>query len=246
MIVIPMAGLSSRFFDAGFDKPKYALEAHGRTLFFYSVGSFGHYFDDVPFLFITLESYGATDFIREQASDLGIRDFDVVELKTATRGQAETVSLGLEHARIGDAAITVFNIDTCCPDFRYPDYVDDCDGYLQVFRGSGPNWSYARPADSGSNKVVETAEKNPISDLCSTGLYHFQSATMFQAAYAEQCRTGELQNNELYVAPLYNRLIAMGQDIRFDLIERERMIFFGTPDEYRAFKDNPDPPFRNT
>ena len=65
MIVIPMAGLSSRFFDAGFDKPKYALEAHGRTLFFHSVGSFGHYFDEVPFLFITLETYGATDFIRE-------------------------------------------------------------------------------------------------------------------------------------------------------------------------------------
>jgi dTDP-glucose pyrophosphorylase len=123
--------------------------------------------------------------------------------------------------------------------------VDDCDGYLQVFRGSGSNWSYARPTDSDSNKVAETAEKNPISDLCSTGLYHFRSAAMFQAAYAEQCRAGELQNNELYVAPLYNRLIAMGLDIRFDLIERERVIFFGTPDEYRVFKDNPDPPFRN-
>jgi len=243
VIVIPMAGLSSRFFDAGFDKPKYALEAHGHTLFHYSIGSFRQYFEEVPFLFITLASYGASDFICGQANDLGITEFEIVELESATRGQAETVSLGLKRVPDGDAAITIFNIDTCCPDFRYPDYVDDCDGYLQVFRGSGPNWSYARPADGRSNRVVETAEKNPISDLCSTGLYHFRSAAMFQAAYADQCRAGELQHNELYVAPLYNRLIADGRDVRFDLIERDQVIFFGTPDEYRAFQDRPDPPF---
>ncbi|EGR2739468.1 capsular biosynthesis protein, partial [Vibrio parahaemolyticus] len=29
MIVIPMAGMSSRFFKAGYDKPKYMLEATG-------------------------------------------------------------------------------------------------------------------------------------------------------------------------------------------------------------------------
>ncbi|EOA0230274.1 capsular biosynthesis protein, partial [Escherichia coli] len=36
MIVIPMAGLSSRFKKAGYVKPKYMLEAHGKTLFSHS------------------------------------------------------------------------------------------------------------------------------------------------------------------------------------------------------------------
>lgn len=31
MIVIPMAGMSSRFFKAGYTQPKYMLEAHGQT-----------------------------------------------------------------------------------------------------------------------------------------------------------------------------------------------------------------------
>lgn len=244
MIVIPMAGLSSRFFKAGYTQPKYALEAHGHTLFYYSVGSFRAYADTLPFLFVTLARYDATRFIRTEAARLGISELRIVELDTATRGQAETVSRGLERAGVGDEPITVFNIDSCCPGFRFPAFVGDCDGYLQVFHGSGPNWSYARPAAGPGNRVAETAEKNPISDLCSTGLYHFRSAAGFQAAYAAQSAAGELQHNELYVAPLYNRLIALGQDIRYDLVSRDDLVFFGTPEEYRAVDAAPAPPFR--
>ncbi|MBD6989485.1 capsular biosynthesis protein, partial [Vibrio parahaemolyticus] len=44
MIIIPMAGMSSRFFNAGYDKPKYMLEARGVTLFEHSILSFKKYF----------------------------------------------------------------------------------------------------------------------------------------------------------------------------------------------------------
>ncbi len=33
MIIIPIAGLSSRFFKAGYAQPKYMLDAHGMSLF---------------------------------------------------------------------------------------------------------------------------------------------------------------------------------------------------------------------
>ena len=44
MIVIPMAGLSSRFFKASYDIPKYMLTAHDESLFDHSVKSFSQYF----------------------------------------------------------------------------------------------------------------------------------------------------------------------------------------------------------
>ncbi|TOH10549.1 capsular biosynthesis protein, partial [Vibrio parahaemolyticus] len=44
MIVIPMAGMSSRFFKAGYKLPKYMLEAHGKSLFEHSLRSFESYF----------------------------------------------------------------------------------------------------------------------------------------------------------------------------------------------------------
>ncbi len=52
MFVLPMVGLSSRFFDAGYTLPKYQLPLHGRTVFAHVVDSFRDYFDSDEFLFI--------------------------------------------------------------------------------------------------------------------------------------------------------------------------------------------------
>lgn len=63
MIVIPMAGLSRRFRDAGYDVPKYRLELHGQTVFARAVGSFRSLFDAEPFLFIVREEPGVAEFV---------------------------------------------------------------------------------------------------------------------------------------------------------------------------------------
>ena len=81
MIVIPMAGLSSRFFKAGYEKPKYMLEAHGQTLFDHSVKSFEKYFETEKFLFIIRDVYGTLDFVKERIASLGISDFHIYILE---------------------------------------------------------------------------------------------------------------------------------------------------------------------
>lgn len=163
MIVIPMAGMSSRFFKAYYTQPKYMLEAHGQTLFEHSVNSFAAYFASTPFLFIVRNVYDTAVFVREKATQLGIKQFYIAELHTETRGQAETVTLGLEElAKQGvdyQGSITVFNIDTFRPNFVFPDISQHSDGYLEVFQGGGDNWSFAKPEHAGSTKVIQTAEK---------------------------------------------------------------------------------------
>lgn len=39
IIIFPMAGLSSRFAKAGYDKPKYMLDLKGNSVFFHAVNS---------------------------------------------------------------------------------------------------------------------------------------------------------------------------------------------------------------
>ena len=80
--------------------------------------------------------------------------------------------------------------------------------------------------------ALETAEKRPISDLCCTGLYHFARAGDFRAALAAE--RAAPQAPELYVAPLYNHLIAAGARIGWRLIAGSEVVFCGTPDEYEA------------
>ncbi len=239
MIVIPMAGLSRRFFDAGYDRPKYMLPIGQDTAFDRSIASFQAYFSDSPFVFIARETGGVADFIAERTRALGIADARVVMLDRETAGQAETVEMGFNDAAIvDDSPLTIFNIDTFRPGYREPDAarLSSIAGWLEVFRGSGDNWSYVRPADETSRIAAETAEKKPISDLCCTGLYHFSRAGDFRAALgAERAKP---QAKELYVAPLYNHLIARGLTVGYEIIAANEVIFCGTPAEYQAVLAN--------
>lgn len=242
MIVIPMAGLSSRFLKAGYAKPKFMLKAHDETLFAHSLKSFKAYFSTELFLFILNKKHNAKHFVIDECQKLRITDFQIVELEHDTRGQADTVMLGLleltdKGLHFIEKPITIFNIDTFRPDFVYPELDSVGAGYLEVFRGEGNNWSYVRPEGEGGTTITETAEKRPISDLCCTGLYHFTSATLFIKAFQKylELPEAEWEKGELYIAPIYNMLLKDGYDIHYNLIASSEVIFCGTPNEYSEF-----------
>ena len=228
-----MAGLSSRFTQAGYVLPKYMLYVKNRSLFNLAVSSFEKYFDSCRFVFVARDVFDTGTFIEKECELMGIKDFEVVILPAPTQGQAETVLLGLNGANVpAEEPILIFNIDTFRPGFTFPDHIDRWDGYLEVFVGSGKNWSYARTESDDSTRVVETAEKQEISRYCSTGLYYFGNAGLFKQAY-ELNQSHPLNGKmELYVAPLYNHLIARSCEIHIDVIARENVIFSGVPQEY--------------
>ncbi len=234
MFVIPMAGLSSRFFRAGFTLPKFQLQAHGDTLFAHAVNSFSAYFSSDRFLFIVREDeFDSVNFVRRESSRLGIQDVDIFVLDQPTRGQAETVALALEKYSAED--LYIFNIDTFRPGYTKPHFCGVASGYLETFIGSGKNWSNVEPLAPFSDRVKRTAEKQEISEYCCTGLYYWASATAYKHYYQQynQLDTQQLTGGEQYIAPMYNLAIAQGDDIRFSVIENDAVIFCGTPDEYR-------------
>lgn len=235
MIVIPMAGLSSRFFKAGYNVPKYMLSIGGKSLFKLTVESFKKYFLNSKFVFIVREDFDTPHFVVSELNELGIKNYEIVVLSQETKGQAETVYLGLQAVKPDEFEdLTIFNIDTIRPNFEYPDLSKLGDGYLEVFEGSGDNWSFAKPICKDSTVVDKTAEKNPISNLCSTGLYHFKSILTFINAYNRESikNESELVRGELYIAPLYNQLINEGYEIHYNLIDKSDVVFSGTPSEY--------------
>lgn len=245
MIVLPMAGLSSRFFRAGYTRPKYMLELHGKTVFAHSLHSFKAFFGKEPILIICRDNFSTPEFVREECAKAGLNrgDMRLVVLDYATTGQAETVAVGLE--RVGatpDEPLTIFNIDTFRPGFTHPEVFDleVVDGYLEVVQATGSHWSFVLPdiSDPASFRAAEVQEKVRISDLCSTGLYYFRNVALFQNLYKATAiqALASLQGGERYIAPLYNDAIRLGADIRYALIAPSDVLFCGTPDEYSALR----------
>ncbi|AEG91967.1 hypothetical protein [Ramlibacter tataouinensis] len=236
MIVIPMAGDSRRFREAGYARPKYELPVGRQSLFALTVLSFEHYFPSERFVFVCRSDLGAEGFVQMECGRLGIRWADVVALPAATRGQAETVLIGLERSGYEPAeSLLIFNIDTIRPGYRFPAECEFADGYLEVFSGSGDHWSFVEPAASFTRRVARTTEKERISDLCSTGLYHFARCSDFAAACTHALSNVDAYRErwtEVYVAPLYNQLIAKGKVVAYHQVAAEQIGFSGTPSEY--------------
>jgi len=241
MIVLPMAGLSQRFVKAGYALPKYMLKAGADSIFMHVLRSFQNYFAVETFLFICRNEADTPSFIQAECKKLGIQNIQIVTLGHTTRGQAETVALGLQQMNTNlGASMTIFNIDTIRAGFKYPptNILSSIDGYLEVFKGKGDNWSFARTHSASDATVVETAEKHRISDLCSTGLYDFRHASDFMDTLHEDSEKpqSEWAAPELYVAPLYNNLIQRGKKILAVEIPADQLIPCGIPEEYEAFK----------
>lgn len=233
MIVIPMVGLSSRFFQAGYEKPKYQLEIGGECVFSLAVKSFEKYFKSDKFLFIIRSDYDSYEFVSRELEALGVKNYQLKVIDFNTMGQAETVYLGCEDVA-GDEPLYIFNIDTFRHDFSKPDISDTCDGYLEVFRGEGDHWSFI---EVDGDRVVRTTEKNRISDLCSDGLYYFRKKSDFDRIFKLYKDSECTIKGEYYIAPMYNALIEEGADIRFELINLNQIDFCGTPDEYTALQN---------
>lgn len=232
MFIIPMAGLSSRFFKAGYTKPKYQLDLMVKPYF---LGLFVHLNVILKqislFLFIVM-FMKQKNFLEEEMKKLGISDYELVCLPEETLGQADTVYQGIVNINV-DESIYIFNIDSRIIDFVKPEWADECDGYLEVFRGEGDHWSFAEP-DGNTNKVLRTTEKERISELCSDGLYYFKHKSIFESLFLDTKFKGNTTKNEYYIAPLYNELISQGGKVFYDLIPADKILFCGTPDEYLA------------
>lgn len=240
MFYFPMAGLSSRFTAAGYEKPKYYLEVGHLSLFQASLNGFSRYFDSDGFCFIYLEKFIDEQTIRNWALDVGLPKSNclTVPLSTQTKGQADTVRLGIEAtSSSNDRAeeVVIFNIDTIYRDFRKP---LELANYLDVTRLPGSHWSFVEPDLDRPEHALRVVEKERISDLCSVGLYGFHSSYIFVDSYARLYGVEHGQKEE-YVAPMYQQLIDDGLPVHYRDLPRTQFEFLGTPREYQDFLDAP-------
>lgn len=233
-----MAGKSSRFYNEGYTLPKFMLPlGRNSNVFRESVKSFENYFKKDSFLFINRSDDNSKEFITKECEFLGIKKFDIVTVDFDTKGQADTVQIGLKMVENlnTNEPIYIFNIDSIRVHFKKPEntFLNKAVGFLEVFKGTGEHWSFI---ESGDNEtVIRTTEKIRISNLCSNGLYYFSSVKLFFQTFRtfENINT----NKELFIAPMYNILIRNNEKVKYKIVKPTETIFSGTPSEYLSLVD---------
>ena len=106
-----------------------------------------------------------------------------------------------------------------------------------MLRNIGNHWSFARTI-SGSNRVIEVAEKNKISDNASIGLYYFKSFKQF-CSIVDRYQDEIINNwNELYVMPIYSYLIKDNGLVVIKEIPIDNFLPLETPEEILRIDQN--------
>lgn len=233
-IVITMAGLGSRFKKAGYQVPKYMIEAHGKTLFEWSMNSLsGYYSEQNTYIFIVRKEDEAGDFIRETCKQMNLHHINIIEIDYLTDGQATTAILASKYWE-KESQLMIYNIDTYVEAGQMKASQIAGDGFIPCFHADGEHWSFVSLNEKGD--AIEVREKVRISDNCTLGAYYFKSCKLYEDLYQEYYSSDEnLEKGEKYVAPLYNYLISKGGKVRISIVDFDKVHVLGTPEELEVF-----------
>ena len=110
----------------------------------------------------------------------------------------------------------------------------DVDSIVFTFNAVHPKWSFVKTNSRGF--VTDVAEKKPISDIATCGIYWYRKGSDF-VKYANQMIEKDIRvNNEFYIAPVYNELIQSGKTLIPFYVHR--MWGLGTPEDLKYYLEN--------
>lgn len=236
-IVIPMGGHGSRFTKAGYNIPKPLIEVAGKTMIEQVINNLK---PSVPhrFIFVCQEKHFNEfnlDSLFKRVIGEGL--YKVV-FDEVIRGAAYGVLLAKEHIDNDDDLLVANSdqyIETNIDDFINDARDENTEGLIMTFTDSDPKWSFAKL--DGNGLVIETAEKVPISDHATVGIYYFSKGRDFIHATEVMIEKNLKHNGEFYVCPVYNEIIAKKGRVRIHDIPMDKMHGLGTPEDLHIFLD---------
>jgi beta-phosphoglucomutase-like phosphatase (HAD superfamily)/dTDP-glucose pyrophosphorylase len=235
-IVIPMAGAGSRFEIAGYTFPKPLIEVEGEPMIKVVTSNLNL---DANFIYIVQKAH-RLKYNLDTLLNLISPNCKIVEVDGITDGAARTTLLAKEYIN-NNRPLILANSDQFLVwdsnEFMYKLSETSADAGIVTFRSTHPKWSFVKIDEKGL--VTEVAEKNPISNYATAGIYYWKNGSDY-VKYAEQMIEKNLKvNNEFYVCPVFNEAIADGLKVRvFDI---EKMWGLGTPEDLDVFlqRDHP-------
>ena len=232
-ILVPMAGLGSRFIKEGFKVPKQIINIKDKHLIDISLDCLNY--KDCNLIFVLRDEHVYNHHMDELLIKKFGADISIVVLDQLTDGSVCSC-LFAESLIDNDAPLVIHTLDIEFRPVFDPHVMEtlDADGLILTFKSNSTNYSYAQLDKDGN--VTKTAEKKAISPNACVGIYGFKKGSDF-CKYAREMIERDLRTkNEFYISPLYNVLIEDGKKIITESVDK--MHIFGTPDEYHFYKNN--------
>lgn len=229
-ILVPMAGAGSRFSEVGYSFPKPLIDVNGKPMIQAVVDNLAI---EANYIYIVQNEhyvkYGLEYLLNAITPNCKILKIDGI-----TQGAAVTALFAKEFID-NDTPLLIANsdqiIDWSGKEFIFDMMKKNADGGIIIFESTHPKWSYVKINQFGL--VIEVAEKKPISNNATAGIYFWKMGSDF-IKYAKQMIEKNIKtNNEFYICPVFNEAIEDGK--RIYTSEVKKMWGIGTPEDLEKY-----------
>lgn len=232
-VLVPMAGAGSRFEKMGYTFPKPLIDVMGKPMIQVVVENLNI---DANFIYIVQKSH-REKYNLDTLLNLITPNCKIVEVDGLTEGSACTTLLAKDLIDNDNPLISMNSdqyVDWDSSEFMYKMNESDCDAGILTFKATHPKWSFVKINELGY--VTEVAEKNPISDIATVGIYFWKNGSDY-VKYAEQMISKNIRvNNEFYICPVFNEAVIDNKKIK--IFDVDKMWGIGTPEDLNFFLEN--------
>ena len=238
-IVLPIAGRGSRFVNQGYELPKPLITIHGYPMIQVVTENLRPKCDH-RFIYVVQKEH-----IEKYHIDMKLMEYTgedntvVIPIDYMTEGQVCSVLVAKEYINDENPLMSA-NADQWI-DIDINMYLKDMDdrnldGLIMTMKSTDPKWSFTKTDSDGY--VIETAEKKPISDQATVGIYNFSHGADLVYAAEKMISDNKRVNNEFYTCPCYNYLIRDGRKVGVYSIgeEYDGMYGLGIPSDLEWFE----------
>lgn len=238
-IVIPMAGLGSRFAIAGYEKPKPFIDVLGKPMIERVMENV--LLPNARFILIGRKEHLEQELLLIEQIKFSYPDTIFIGLDKLTEGTACTVLFAKEYIN-NENPLLIANSDQLV-DIDLNLFYQDCinrnlDGSILTFKDMerNPKWSFVKTSENGI--ALSVKEKEAISSDATVGIYLFSKGKDFVNAAVQMIIENERVNNEFYTCPTYNYAISLGKKIGIFEIPCSLMHGLGTPSDLLNYFDH--------
>ena len=226
-----MAGEGSRFRKEGYTFPKPLIDVNGKPMIQCVIENLDF---DAQYIFLVrkehLEKYNIESVLKIVTNGRS----KIVPVDDLTEGAACTALLARDLIDSNEELLIANSdqiIEYSKENFNTIRRFTKFNSSVFTFRAVHPKWSFVKVNSRGV--ATEVAEKNPISDIATCGVYYYRMGSDF-VNYADRMIEKDIRvNNEFYICPVYNELISDRKTLIPFFVDK--MHGLGTPEDLKKY-----------
>jgi dTDP-glucose pyrophosphorylase len=238
-LVIPIASDSDFFNLAEYCYPKPLIEVCGKPIIQLVIENLVNSLNYKKIIFIVKQSDCDKYHLDNTLNLLSPIQPIIIKLRSDTQGALCSVLLAIDYIDSSES-LMISNADQIFDggiERELKTFMEsDLDAACLTFESVHPRWSYVRVNEQ--KRVLETAEKNPISKNAIAGVYLYKKGSEFLEYAMNTIKNGVSVNEKYFIAPVFNEYLLHQKKVGLIEILNSRYHTFYSPkkiEEYESF-----------